>query len=402
MSYPGDFIFRRPACGRLLKRLKGPRSFIQVIFGPRQVGKTVLAAQVAESLSFPSHYAAADEQGRQNSAWIHQQWEIARGKAEKAGRKGSLLVLDEVQKITDWSEAVKRLWDEDTAARVPVKVLILGSSPLLVQRGARESLTGRFEVFPLGHWTWPEMKEAFGWSLDKFVYFGGYPKAAQLVREWERWRKYLLESIVETTLSRDILFMTRVDKPALLRQLFEVCCDHSGQVVSYQKMLGILQGAGNTVTLAHYLHLLTGTGLATGLQKYAKRTMVRGSSPKVIVLNQGLVPAVTGLEYEFARKNPAVWGRLVETAVGAYLAGEAQHGNLGLFYWRERDLEVDFVLRKGDRIAAIEVKSGAKRESFPGMSAFQKRFNPSRCILVGPDGVPLEEFLSLPASHWLR
>jgi len=403
MSISEGKEYRRPAYGALVARLREPRRFIQVVFGPRQSGKTTLARQAMTGLGFPSHYAAADEMGRRGTAWIHEHWEAARAMAAKGGRRGGLLVLDEVQKVEGWSEAVKRLWDEDAASGLALRVLVLGSSPLLVQRGAHESLAGRFEMFPVGHWSLPEMKEAFGCSLERFVFFGGYPKSAELTRDPDRWRRYILESIIETTVSRDILFMARVDKPALLRQLFQAACDHAGQVLSYQKMLGVLQDAGNTVTLAHYLELLRGAGLALGLQKYARRKPVqRGSSPKIVVLNTGLVTASTGLEYEDARKDPALWGRLVENAVGAHLANEAHREGFALTYWRDRDQEVDYVIERGRRIAAIEVKTGLSRKGLPGMESFRRRFNPAKCILVGPEGIPPDEFLSTPASTWLK
>ena len=314
-----------------------------------------------------------------------------------------LLILDEAQKIPDWSEAVKRLWDEDSAAGLPLRVLLLGSAPLLVQRGLTESLAGRFELIRLPHWSFAEMQEAFSFDLDRFVFFGGYPGAAPLVRDRARWAGYILDSLVETTVSRDILLLTRVDRPALLRQLFRLGCDYSGQVLSYQKMLGQLQEAGNTTTLAHYLELLAGAGMVTGLQKFSgSRVRQRGSSPKLLALKTGLVSATSGLSFREARREPDLWGRLVETSVGAHLVNTAQGSDVDVSYWRERNREADFVLRRGHHLAAIEVTSGRRKASLPGLAAFSAEFAPTRSLLVGGQGVPLEEFLGAPAAAWLR
>ena len=328
------------------------------------------------------------------------QWDLGRLRTRDAGRRGALLVLDEVQKIGGWSETVKRLWDEDTASGERLKVMLLGSAPLLVQRGLTESLAGRFELIRLPHWSFAEMRDAFGWSLERYLYFGGYPGAAPLVGDRERWGRYILDSLIETTLSRDILLLTRIDKPALLRQLFRLGCDYSGQILSYQKMLGQLQDAGNTTTLAHYLQLLSGAGMLTGLQKFSgAHVRQRGSSPKPIVLNTALMTASSPLSLRAARVDHEGWGRLVETAVGAHLLNSAT-GNIEVFYWRERGREVDFVLRAGPTVTAVEVTSGRRKGSLPGMESFAKTFRPKRKLLVGGQGVPLEEFMLSPAQAW--
>ena len=244
--------FSRPHQFQLiLSRLRSPRRFIQVLAGPRQSGKTTLATQALKALEMTSHYASADEPSLKDNAWVEAQWDIARIRSSAGRRRSTLLVLDEVQKIPGWSEVVKRLWDEDSRARRPVKVLLLGSSPLMMQSGLTESLAGRFELIPVPHWSFAEMRDGFGWDLNRFLYFRGYPGAAALVRQQQRWRRYIVDRLIETALSRDILLLTRVDKPALLRQLFQLGCDFSGQILSYNKMLGQLQDAGNTTTLAH-------------------------------------------------------------------------------------------------------------------------------------------------------
>ena len=397
-----DPTFLRPQLEILLARLHEPRRFIQVLAGPRQTGKTTLARQAMDVSGLPTHYASADEPTLRDRVWLEATWDAARLVARDAGKRGALLILDEAQKIPGWSETVKRLWDEDSAARLPLRVVLLGSAPLLVQRGLTESLAGRFELIRMSHWSFGEMREAFGFDLERFVFFGGYPGAAPLVGDRERWARYILDSLVETTISRDILLLTRVDKPVLLRQLFRLGCDYSGKVLAYQKMVGQLQDAGNTTTLAHYLELLAGAGMLTGLQKYSgSRVRQRGSSPKLLALNTALVSATAGFSLGEARRDAELWGRLVETAVGAHLVNTAQESEVEVSYWRERNREVDFVLRRGRRLTAIEVTSGRRKDSLSGLGAFAAGFSPTRTLLVGGQGVMIEEFLSEPADHWL-
>ncbi len=390
--------FRRPQATELARRLREPRRHIQVVAGARQVGKTTLVQQVTEDITVPVRFASADEPTLRGADWIAQQWEAAR---LSAGPSGAILVLDEVQKAVNWSESVKRLWDEDTRAKRRIKVVLLGSAPLLVQQGLTESLAGRFEVLHLPHWSFAEMQAAFDFSVEQYAYFGGYPGAAPLAGEPERWRRYILDALVETTIARDVLLLTRVDKPALLRRLFELGCRYSGQVLSYTKMLGQLHDAGNTTTLAHYLELLGGAGLLIGLSKFARRPVrQKGSSPKLQVLNTALMTAQSGLSFEEAKEDREFWGRLVESAIGAHLANAAAVGECDLFYWRERNREVDFVARAGRAITAIEVKSGRSRDAHPGLAAFAEAFKPTRQLLVGGDGIPVEEFLLKPVRHW--
>lgn len=392
--------YQRPQVRVLRTRLQEPRRLIQAVTGPRQVGKSTLVQQATADLDLPARYASADEPTLRGPDWIAQQWEAAR-LADAGG--GSVLVLDEIQKIPDWSETVKRLWDEDTRARRPLRVVLLGSAPLLVSQGLTESLAGRFETIPLSHWSYAEMHQAFGWSVDEFIYYGGYPGAAPLIGDPERWTRYILDALIETSISRDVLLLTRVDKPALLRRLFELACRYSGQILSYTKMLGQLLDAGNTTTLAHYLDLLAGAGMVRGIPKYAGDVArSRGSSPKLQVLNTALMTAMSGLRIDEARSDRPFWGRLVESAVGAHLANAAMRGECSLHYWRERNREVDFVVRAGRVLTAIEVKSGRAAESHPGMSGFVESFHPQRTLLVGGDGIGLEEFLKQPVSHWMK
>lgn len=393
--------FQRPQAAVLAARLVEPRRFIQVVAGPRQVGKSTLVQQASETLPLPLRYASADEPMLRGPDWIAQQWEAAR--LLIASPEGAVLVLDEIQKIPAWSETVKRLWDEDTRCKRPLKAVLLGSAPLLIAQGLTESLAGRFETIAVSHWSLAEMRAAFGWSLDEFVFYGGYPGAAPLIGEPARWARYVADSLIETSISRDVLLLNRVDKPALLRRLFELVCRYSGQVLSYTKMLGQLQDAGNTTTLAHYLTLLAGAGMVCGLPKFAGDVArSRASSPKLQVLNTALMTVMSGLTLNEARSDREFWGRLVESAAGAHLANAAMRGECALHYWRDGNLEVDFVVQTGPRVMAIEVKSGRAPLAHAGTAAFAQAFKPQRSLLVGGDGIALEDFLLQPVGHWVK
>jgi uncharacterized protein len=394
--------FSRAQAAVLGRRLRESRRFIQAVVGPRQVGKTTLVQQVVAATRMPARFASADEPMLRGRDWIEQQWEAARLESGDAGKRGNVLVLDEIQKIPDWSEIVKRLWDEDTRTSIPLKVVLLGSAPLLISRGLTESLAGRFELLHLPHWSYSEMRAAFGWSLEQYIFHGGYPGSAPLVRDYRRWARYVLDSLIETTISRDVLLLSRVDKPALLRRLFELGCKYSGQILSYTKMLGQLQDAGNATTLAHYLELLAGAGMVGGLQKFAGEAVrQRGSSPKLQVFNTALMSAQSGYALAEAQADPEYWGRLVESAVGSHLANAAAAGACELFYWRDRGMEVDFIVRAGRVLTAIEVKSGRAQDARSGLAAFADAFKPQRKLLVGGDGIALDAFLSRPAEFWI-
>jgi predicted AAA+ superfamily ATPase len=391
--------YRRPQAVILAERLAEPRRFLHVVTGPRQAGKSTLVQQVTGDLAVPVRYVSADEPTLRGSDWISQQWEAAR---LEAGRHTAVLVLDEIQKIPGWAEAVKRLWDEDTRAKCPLKVVLLGSAPLLMAHGLTESLAGRFETLHLPHWSYAEMRDAFGWTPDQYLVFGGYPGAAPLIGNADRWSRYIADSLIETSIARDVLLLTRVDKPALLRRLFELACRYSGQILSYTKMLGQLHDAGNTTTLAHYLDLLAAAGMVCGLPKYAgDAARTRGSSPKLQVFNTALMTVTAGMDPEAALSDREFRGRLVESAVGAHLANAAAAGDCELFYWRDRGQEVDFVTRRGRRLTAIEVKSGRAPTAHSGTAAFKAAFKATQTLLVGGDGIAIDDFLSRPVRDWL-
>ncbi|HEX6140877.1 MAG TPA: ATP-binding protein [Candidatus Limnocylindria bacterium] len=398
--------YRRPVFDEILERAHEPRQFIQVLAGPRQVGKTTVARQVMASIGMPGHFASADAPDPEDIGWLYTQWAIGREAARSGGRAGGLLVLDEIQKIRDWSDVVKELWDEDSASRLPLRVMLLGSAPLLVRQGLSDSLAGRFEVIRVGHWTFGEMRDAFGWNLEDYLFYGGYPGAARLIKRHDRWEGYILDSIVETNLSRDILLLNRVEKPALLRQLFRLACSYSGQVLSYTKMLGSLTDAGNTVTLAHYLELLGGAGMVTGIGKYSgAATRHRASSPKLLALNTALISATARTTFAQARADHQFWSRLVETAVGAHLWAHA--GRDELAYWREGNAEVDWVVRPGKLLRgreapiAIEVRTGHAR-AMRGADAFARGHRGARTVVVGAGGIGVQEFLLAHPRDWLN
>ena len=396
----GQYV--RPQAAELEARLLEPRRFLQVVTGSRQVGKTTLARQVAQSSGLPYHYATADQPTLRDAVWMDQQWQTARLLAKEADGNGAILILDEVQKIANWSEVVKRLWDEDTLSQIPLKVVLPGSAPVFMSRGLSESMAGRFEIIPLPHWSLGEMREAFGWTLEQFLFYGGYPGSVPLVRRPERWIRYIRDSLLEPAIARDVSLLADIRKPALLRRVLELACVYSGQILSYTKMIGQLQDAGNTTTVAQYLDLLEKAGLAAGLQKYAgDAARRRASIPKLQVFNNALMTAHSDRTLAEARADRPFWGRLVESAVGAHLINSALTGACTLHYWRERDREVDFVVRRGQRLAAVEVKSG-RTGKLRGVGAFDKQYPDSRKLLVGgDDGLDLEKFLTTPVADWL-
>lgn len=388
-------MYERFYLKQVRSRIEEPRKFIQVILGPRQVGKTTMVYQLLSQLTISYVSESADAISATNSVWLLQAWETARLKMKASGASEYLLVIDEIQKIDNWSEVVKQQWDRDTREKVNIKVILLGSSRLLIQKGLTESLAGRFETFYLGHWSFAEMQNAFDWSIEQYIYFGGYPGSALLINNEERWKSYIKDSLIEASISKDILMLTRVDKPTLLKRLFELGCLYSGQILSYTKITGQLQDAGNTTTLAHYLKLLSDCGLLGGLEKYAGSVIrQRSSSPKFQVYNNALLTSQDDETYSTVIVNSKLWGRLVESSVGAHLLNHSISERYNLHYWREGNNEVDFILEKGDKVIGLEVKSGASADN-AGMGIFNERFHPDKMLLVGTGGIPYEEFLKI-------
>ena len=394
-------MFQRPHLQVLSERIAESRKRIQVVVGPRQTGKTTLVTQLLGQWKGLKMLVSADAVSGADGTWLQQQWEIARLQSGSEGQE-FLLVIDEVQKVSQWSEWVKKQWDQDTREGRNIKLILLGSSRLLLQQGLTESLAGRFELLYVGHWSFPEMREAFGWTIQQYIWFGGYPGSANLIEDEDRWKAYVRDSLIESSISRDILMMTRVDKPALMKRLFELGCLYSGQILSYTKLMGQLQDAGNTTTLAHYLGLLETAGLLSGLDKYAADVVrQRSSSPKFQVFNNALISAQRPDHFADVMKDPAAWGRMVESAVGAHLLNVAAAKKIALNYWREGGNEVDFVVQKGKQCIAIEVKSNMS-SSGKGMQIFNDRFHPKKILLVGDSGIPVSKFLEMDPEEWLR
>lgn len=375
---------------------KESRRFIQVVYGPRQVGKTTLVRQIIRDLDYPSLFVAADAIPAGDQLWIAQQWELARIHHKKSTDKPYLLIIDEVQKVGNWSEQVKREWDYDTLHGLDIRVVLLGSSRLMLQQGLSESLAGRFEATYMGHWSFLEMKEAFGLTPQEYVWLGGYPGSIVLKDDEERWKSYVRDALLETSISKDILMLTRVDKPSLMKRLFEIGAAYSSQVLSYTKVMGQLADAGNTTTLANYLDLLHEAGLLGGLEKYSPNLIrKRASSPKFIVHNTAIMSAISSESLDTLLQAPKVYGRWVESAVGAHLVNQCfKDSKLNLYYWREGNREVDYVVEYKKQVIGLEVKS-SKTGSLAGLQAFQRDFRPLKSLVIGGAGIPWEEFLTL-------
>lgn len=381
------------------KRLTEKQNLIQVITGPRQVGKTTLANQLTSKLNVPFHFVSTDTIPSSNSIWIKQQWDVARFKLKESGAKMLVLIIDEVQKISNWSAYIKKEWDFDRRHNINIKVIILGSSTLLVNKGLNESLMGRFELIQLPHWSYIEMNEAFGFTPEEFVYFGSYPGSEHLISDESRWKDYIRNSIIEPTISKDILQLTNIQKPALLKNLFELGCSFSAEVLSYTKILGQLSDAGNTTTLAHYQKLLDEVWLLCGLQKFSgSKITIRSSQPKWIVYNTSLSSVYDETSFESIKKNPVKWGRKIEQAIGAYLINSARVNNFQVYYWREVNDEVDFIIQKNRIVIPIEVKLG-KVKSHRGLIKFAQKYKSKKSILISDDAIKWQEFLKLDITE---
>jgi len=380
-------------------RLNEPRSFIQVLYGPRQVGKTTLIKQVLDEISAPFLFATADDIIGADGVWLRTTWNEARLKIKTAKYTDFVLVIDEIQKIENWSEIVKKEWDSDTFNDIPIKLVILGSSSLLIQKGLTESLAGRFEAIAITHWSFTEMNEAFDFDIDDYIWFGGYPGSAKLIKDEERWKQYIRTSLIETSISRDILMLSQIEKPALLRRLFNIGCSYSAQILSLTKVQGELMEKGNITTLSNYLSLLKSAGLLCGLEKFSGDIIrTRSSKPKFQVFNNALISAQSELTKDMAKNDHKLWGRLVESAIGMHLLNKTYTENFNLYYWNENSNEVDFVIEKGDKIIGIEVKSG-KDSTNNGMAIFESKFHPTALYTVGTNGIPIEDFLRSNPSN---
>lgn len=379
----------------VINRINEPRRFIQVLYGPRQVGKTTIITQVLKVIDMPYIFATADDVAGADNTWIRKVWSEARTTCRQNGLRPTLLVIDEVQKVQNWSETVKKEWDADTFNELPIKVILLGSSSPLIQKGLTESLAGRFESIHIPHWSFSEMHDAFGWSVEQYIWFGGYPGTADLIPDEKRWKQYVRGSLIETSLSKDILMMTRVDKPALLRRLFDIGCTYSSQILALTKVQGELMEKGNISTLSNYLTLLETAGLLCGLEKYSGDIIrKRSSKPKFQVFNNALLTSQSPMTFSEGMNDSRYWGRIFESAVGTHLLNLSTEENYRVYYWNDRGQEVDYVIENGRQSVAIEVKSG--KDSYnSGLSAFDALYHPQSLYTIGTDGIPIEDFLSM-------
>ena len=388
-------MYKRSEYQLIKRRLEEPRKFLQVVMGPRQVGKSTVVKQVLQDLDIPYQHFSADNVPNSDSSWIENCWEAVRQIKENKGLQTIILVIDEIQKIVNWSESVKKEWDKDTFDDIDIKVLLLGSSRVLLERGLSESLAGRFEEIRMTHWSYQEMKDCFGFSLNQYIFYGGYPGAASLIDDYDRYLQYVQSSIIDATINKDILMDTPIAKPALLRQTFELGAAYSGQLLSLTKMLGELQDAGNTVTLSGYINLLNDSGLLRGVQKYSvDMARRRASVPKFHVYNNALKTVYTSQTFDQVILDRKLWGHIFESAIGAYIVSQSFVHRFEVFYWREKQYEVDFVLRKNGVLVAIEIKSNNEKNT-KGLNQFKQLFNPKSAFIVGDGGVSVEDFLTM-------
>lgn len=388
-------MYKRPEYQTIKQRLEEPRKFIQVVMGARQIGKSTVVKQVLNDIDLPYQFFSADNVPASNGTWVSNCWAAVRSLKENKGWESAILVIDEIQKIANWSEAVKKEWDNDTFHDRNIKVLLLGSSRVLLEKGLSESLAGRFEEIRMSHWGFKEMRECFGCTLDQYIFYGGYPGAATLIDDEDRFQQYIQSSIIDATINKDILMDTPISKPALFRLTFELGAAYSGELLSLNKMLGTLQDAGNTTTLASYINLLGESGLLCGLQKFSVDMARRKSSiPKLQVYNNALKNVYCPLSFEQSVINRKEWGRIFESGIGAYLVSQAFVHRFEVFYWRERNDEVDFVLRKKNSVVAIEVKSNAEKTT-AGIEKFRQIYRPTASLIIGEAGIKAEDFLTM-------
>ena len=355
-------------------RIDEKRPLIQVVLGPRQVGKTT-ALQTA--LNQRGFYASADYPTPLPYTVLEEWWQKALTHPDK------ILAIDEIQKIPGWSEVLKKLWDRSDRI---LKVVVTGSSALLVEKGLKETLAGRFELIRAEHWNFAEARDIFGLSLESFIDFGCYPGSVSLMYNPERWSQYVRDSIVEPALGRDILQLHPVDRPALLRQIFGVAVSLPCQIVSLQKLQGQLQGKGALTTLQHYLRLLSDAYLVSSVEKYHTSPFrSKKSSPKLLIHDNGLIRAFRRPVSDTL--TPEERGRYFENAVGARFL----EAGWNIFYWKERELEVDFVVLSPEgKKMAVEVKtSETTLKELAGLLKFCQ---------VHPDFEPC--LLSLQGQHF--
>ncbi|MCY3999882.1 MAG: AAA family ATPase [Bacteroidetes bacterium] len=390
--------------------------------GPRQTGKTTIANQACDRLNrlgFLTWYIPLDNVEHDVSEYtsgigtmrvgtkpdaelLINIWQNARKASEKSDQ-GLVLVLDEIQTIPQWSNLVKSLWDNDRREGFKVRPIILGSAAWRMLVGINESLAGRFITQKITHWSYREMTECFRLNVDEYVFFGGYPGAFYSRRPEKRqeyWHNYIQTSIISPIFDRDIMGLTRIRKPALMRRLMDLGPSLSAQLISYNKLLGQLQDKGNSTTISGYLDLLSDVGFLTCISRYTPRPHVgKASSPKLNVLNTAIMTVGSGHSFPGVLNHSTDWGRIVESAVGAHLLNSSGFASK-IHYWRDEPHEVDYVVSRGPDLLGIDVKSGSSTKK-GGLNAFKRRFPNAKTMIVGPNGIPLHDFFSLTADEWL-
>ncbi len=346
-------------CRELLaKRLGEPApGRIQLLAGPRQVGKTTLLLGLAGEAGKQAVYAAADAPEAALPGFWERLWSKAEDVAASQGR--AVVLLDEAHLLHDWAARLKGVWDRFRRERIPIHVVATGSSALHVAAGSRESLAGRFERVTLSHWSASSLAQAFGLAPEEaagvVVRMGSYPGAFGLRRDRARWSAYVRDAILEPAMGRDILALAAIRRPALLRQVFGIAASSPAQIVSLQKIQGQLQERGALETIAHYLGLLEEAFLVAALPKFATSAeRRRAAPPKLVTLSNALVAVVDPGGIADARSDPARFGAWVENACLAHAWNAGQR----ISYWREEPLEVDGVLEGSWGAWAIEVKTG--------------------------------------------
>lgn len=375
------------------KWIEEPRRSIKALYGPRQVGKTAMVKEALASSSIPWMYVCAEDLEVADGLWLRKLWEEIRQKAKESDRKEAVIVIDEVQRVDSWNETVKREWETDTFNKTNVKAILISSASHLIQKGLTESLVGKFESMLIPHWSYREMKEEFGWSPEEYMWFGGYPGGIKFMENESAWKRYIKTSVIDTSISKDILLQIRIDRPSLLRKLFETGSLHSSYVLSLTQVQEGLTERGNLSTLSNYLGLLESTFLMTGLDKYTgERNRKRSSKPKFQLFNNGLFSAQSDKTFHEAKSDPQLWGHVFESAVGTHLLNSSYTEDFDLYYWFEKRMEVDFIVEKDNRMIVIEVKYD-KNAPETGLDLFTYKFDPKSIYTVGEGGIPIEEFL---------
>lgn len=370
----------------LTRNLGQKMPLIQVVVGPRQVGKTSL---VKSYLAGRGIYVSADSPTPLGAAEVTKWWHQALSTPDR------ILAIDEVQKISGWSEIVKKLWDEKPHT---LRLILTGSAALILEKGLKESLAGRFELIRCHHWSFSEAKELFGLSLRQFIEFGCYPGAMRFFDDRIRWAEYIRDSIVEPAIGRDILLLQPVGNPALLRQVFLAAISRPAQVVSLNKMQGQLLDSAALATIQHYLEMMSHGFLVSLLSKYsAEKIRLKKSSQKIIINDAGLMRAFwRPVESTIT---PDLFGRYFENAIGACLLQRGWE----LYYWQDRTWEVDFVALAPDgKKYAIEVKSAAaKEDEFLGLKRFCQKNPDFKPILISLVNQEIQGLTTWPGQEVL-